>query len=231
MMPDNISSSSSSSSPQSSFSGQPRQTPQQLQRKLPSRAAHIPQAPQIDMARRKYLFPPIYPCHYMLQRAGYMGVWIGAHAAILAYFLSAHMASDWTEGLNFATQYGILVSVMGILIAMSPTFLGMLRSTPLNRVFTFEKRVHAHKFMSYVLFAWTIAHSSLHYWTGVKYADSISATHLFIFWQDRLGITGQLMWMIFLLIGLAAIPIVRRMCYELFYYVHHLYIVNIALLY
>ncbi|KAJ2614177.1 hypothetical protein H4S08_001845 [Coemansia sp. RSA 1365] len=197
----------------------------------PNHAVYMAQVPPNNMTRRKYLFPPIYPCHYMVQRAGYMGVWVGAHAAILAYFLAAHMATDWTEGLNFATQYGILVSLMGILIAMSPTFLGMLSSTPLNRIFTFEKRVHAHKFMSYVLFSWTVAHTSLNYWSSVKYADSINVTHLFIFWQDRLGVTGQLMWIFFLLIGLAALPIVRRLWYELFYYIHHLYLVNIVLLY
>ncbi|KAJ2136844.1 hypothetical protein IW136_003751 [Coemansia sp. RSA 678] len=197
----------------------------------PSRGTHALAAPRLEMPQRKYLFPPIYPCHYMLQRAGYMGVWIGANAAILAYFLVMHTGEDWTQGLNIATQYGILISVMGILLAMSPTFLGLLRATPLNRVFTFEKRVHAHKFMSYILFAWTIVHSALHYWTGVQYADSIHATHLFILWQDRLGVTGQLMWMFFLFIGLTALPFVRRMCYELFYYVHHLYLVNIALLY
>ncbi|KAJ1904792.1 hypothetical protein LPJ81_002286 [Coemansia sp. IMI 209127] len=186
---------------------------------------------QIEMPRRKYLFPPIYPCHYMIQRAGYMGGWFGLHVAILAYFMAKHGAEDWKEGLNFASQYGMLASVMGILLAMSPTFIGLLRLTPLNRIATFEKRTHAHKFMSYILFVWTTAHSSLHYWTGVEYADSIKATHLFIFWQDRLGITGQLMWMVFLAIGLAALPPVRRICYEAFYYVHHLYIVNIVLLY
>ncbi|KAJ2662430.1 hypothetical protein IWW48_001839 [Coemansia sp. RSA 1200] len=186
---------------------------------------------QIEMPKRKYLFPPIYPCHYMLQRAGYMGGWFGLHVAILAYFMAKHGGKEWEEGLNLASQYGILASVMGILLAMSPTFIGLLRSTPLNRLATFEKRIHAHKYMSYILFVWTVVHSSLHYWTGVEYADSIKATHLFIFWQDRLGVTGQLMWMLFLFIGLAALPPVRRVCYEAFYYIHHLYIVNIVLLY
>ncbi|KAJ1818405.1 hypothetical protein LPJ56_003848, partial [Coemansia sp. RSA 2599] len=164
-------------------------------------------------------------------RAGYMGIWAGTHAAILAYFLVKHAADDWTEGLNVASQYGILLSVMGILLAMSPTFIGLLRSTFLDRIFTLEKRVHAHKFMSYVLFLWTIAHSSLHYWTGVQYADSAHMTHLFVFWQDSLGITGQLMWIFFLFIGVAALPAIRRLYYEAFYYIHHLYLVNIALLY
>ncbi|KAI9505037.1 hypothetical protein BX070DRAFT_250921 [Coemansia spiralis] len=186
---------------------------------------------QLEMPQRKHLFPPVYPCHYILQRAGYMGVWLGMHIAILSYFMAKHGASDWAEGLNLASQYGILASVMGILLAMSPTFLGLLRSTPLNRIMTFEKRVHAHKYMSYILFVWTAAHSSLHYWTGVTYATSSHLTRLFVFWQDPLGITGQLMWMLFLSMGLAALPPVRRACYEAFYYVHHLYIVNIVLLY
>ncbi|KAJ2786365.1 hypothetical protein GGI15_001573 [Coemansia interrupta] len=120
---------------------------------------------------------------------------------------------------------------MGILLAMSPTFIGIFRATPLNRIFTFEKRIHAHKFMSYILFGWTITHSSLHYWTGVRYADSVNMTHLFVFWQDRLGITGQLMWIFFLFIGIAALPVVRRLYYEVFYYIHHLYLVNIVMLY
>ncbi|KAJ2161367.1 hypothetical protein GGF46_001545 [Coemansia sp. RSA 552] len=160
-----------------------------------------------------------------------MGAWIGANVSILAYFLVVHATEDWTDGLNLATQYGILISVMGILIAMSPTFIAMLRFTPLNSICTFEKRTHAHKFMSYVLFAWTIAHSALHYWTGVRYADSIRLAHLAVFWQDRLGVTGQLMWIFFMLMGLAALPVVRRLYYEAFYYIHHLYIVNIVLLY
>lgn len=185
----------------------------------------------VELPSRKYLFPPLYPCHYKIQRAGFIGIWIGMHAAILSYFVAKNVKSDWTEGLDHATQYGILTSLMGILLAMSPTFLGILRRTPLNQIVTFEKRVHAHKFMSYILFVWTITHASLHYWSGIGYADSIHASHTYVFWQDRIGITGQLMWMFFLLIGLAALPIVRRVCYEAFYYIHHLYLVNLALLY
>ncbi|KAJ2470844.1 hypothetical protein GGI02_002663, partial [Coemansia sp. RSA 2322] len=218
---------------------QRRQQPIQLVQKQPKRHHHTLQhqpsfaqeATTVELPPRKHLFPPIFPCHYKLQRAGYMGIWVGLHASILAYFLATNVHQDWTEGLNLATQYGILSSVMGILLAMSPTFLGLLRRTPLNRVFTFEKRTHAHKFMSYILFVWTIAHSSLHYWTGVGYADSIHVTRTFIFWEDRLGVTGQLMWMFFMFIGLAALPVVRRLYYEVFYYIHHLYLVNIALLY
>ncbi|KAJ1965406.1 hypothetical protein GGI12_000798 [Dipsacomyces acuminosporus] len=180
---------------------------------------------------RKSLFPPVYPCHYKVQRIGYMGLWASGHASILAYFLIKHSPHDLPEGLNLATQYGILTSLMGILLAMSPTFLGLLRRTPLNNIATFEKRIHAHKFMSYILFLWTAAHSSLHYWTGVRYADSAHLTRLFIFWGDRLGITGQLMWMFFMVLGIAALPVVRRLYYEVFYYIHHLYLVNIALLY
>ncbi|KAJ2723432.1 hypothetical protein GGI07_002634 [Coemansia sp. Benny D115] len=191
--------------------------------------AHVASLKEPPPHRR--LIPPIYPCHYKLQRAGYMCVWAGLHIALLAYYIAKHAADDWTEGLNLSSQYGILASVMGILLAMSPTFIGLLRSTPLNRFFTFEKRTHAHKFMSYILFLWTIAHSSLHYWTGVRYADSAKLTRLFVMWQDPLGITGQLMWMFFLFIGIAALPAIRRMYYEVFYYIHHLYIVNIALLY
>ncbi|KAJ2781533.1 hypothetical protein H4R18_002809 [Coemansia javaensis] len=187
--------------------------------------------PPAGMPRRKFLLPPIYPCHYMLQRAGFMGAWLGAHATVLAYFIATNAATDWTQGLNLATQYGIVLSLMGILLAMSPTFVGMLRRTPLNRLVTFEKRIHAHKFMSYVLFIWTMAHSSLHYWTGVRYADSINEPRLTVFWKDRLSVTGQLMWMLFLFIGLAALPVVRRLYYEVFYYIHHLYLVNIVLLF
>ncbi|KAJ2062908.1 hypothetical protein GGI17_002074 [Coemansia sp. S146] len=220
--------------PQHQIQHQHRRQPEALQkhqRTLQHQPSFAREATVVELPPRKYLLPPIYPCHYKLQRAGYMGIWTGLHVSILAYFLAINVRKDWTEGLNLASQYGILTSVMGILLAMSPTFLGLLRRTALNRVLTFEKRTHAHKFMSYILFVWTIAHSSLHYWTGVGYADSIHVTHTFIFWEDRLGATGQMMWMFFLFIGLAALPVVRRLYYEVFYYIHHLYLVNIALLY
>ncbi|KAJ2601219.1 hypothetical protein H4R99_003077 [Coemansia sp. RSA 1722] len=221
------------SEPRKDQQGLPQRQPQgPTQRQwLQSQASLAPEASIVDRPPRKYLLPPIYPCHYKLQRAGYMGIWTGMHAAILAYFLAKNAANDWTEGLNVASQYGILLSVMGILLAMSPTFIGLLRLTFLDRIFTFEKRVHAHKFMSYILFVWTITHSSLHYWTGVRYADSANLTRLFVFWQDSLGITGQLMWIFFLFIGVAALPAIRRLYYEAFYYIHHLYLVNIVLLY
>ncbi|KAJ2626941.1 hypothetical protein GGF44_004877, partial [Coemansia sp. RSA 1694] len=134
---------------------QHRRQPQSLQkqhkhhqRTLQHQPSFAREATAVDLPARKYLFPPIYPCHYKLQRAGYMGAWMGMHVSILAYFIATNVRKDWTEGLNLATQYGILSSVMGILLAMSPTFLGLLRQTPLNRVLTFEKRTHAHKFMS-----------------------------------------------------------------------------------
>ncbi|KAJ1953346.1 hypothetical protein EC988_003048 [Linderina pennispora] len=199
--------------------------------RLKTPTSQTPSGSDLGQTQRRHLFPPLYPCHFKMQRAGFMGAWLGAHATILIYFLVKHSPHDLPEGLNQATQYGILTSVMAILVAMSPTFIGLLRRTPLDNVFTFEKRVHAHKFISYILFLWTIAHVSLHYYTGIGYAEEIHAARWFVFWGDRLGITGQLMWMFYLFLGIAALPPVRRAYYEAFYYLHHLFFVNIVMLY
>ncbi|KAJ2814525.1 hypothetical protein GGI24_006357, partial [Coemansia furcata] len=94
----------------------PRRQPQSLQKQLRHQHTlqHQPsfarEATAVELPPRKYLLPPIYPCHYKLQRAGYMGIWTGLHVSILAYFLAKNTGKDWTQGLNLATQYGILAS-------------------------------------------------------------------------------------------------------------------------
>ncbi|ORX72163.1 hypothetical protein DL89DRAFT_291387 [Linderina pennispora] len=199
---------------------QDAQKPEESQRshyqRLKTPTSQIPSGSNVGQTQRRHLFPPLYPCHFKDAACRLHG---------------CHSPHDLPEGLNQATQYGILTSVMAILVAMSPTFIGLLRRTPLDNVFTFEKRVHAHKFISYILFLWTIAHVSLHYYTGVGYAEEIHAARWFVFWGDRLGITGQLMWMFYLFLGIAALPPVRRAYYEAFYYLHHLFFVNIVMLY
>ncbi|KAJ2012909.1 hypothetical protein IWW57_006198, partial [Coemansia sp. S610] len=76
---------------------------QKNQHSLQHQPSFAREATVVDLPPRKYLLPPIYPCHYKLQRAGYMGIWTGLHVSILAYFMATNGRLNWTQGLNLAS--------------------------------------------------------------------------------------------------------------------------------
>ncbi|KAJ2032156.1 hypothetical protein H4S03_006338, partial [Coemansia sp. S3946] len=100
---------------------------------------------------------------------------------------------------------------------MSPTFLMLLRRTFLPRFITFEKNIHAHKVASYTMLFWSIMHMGI-YW---RRYNNESKPHLS---------KGKMVPGVPLRVNLIEktsgwTEPIRQRLFEVFYFIHHLFIV------
>ncbi|KAJ2454159.1 hypothetical protein EV183_001761 [Coemansia sp. RSA 2336] len=95
----------------------------------------------------------------------------------------------------------ILFDTAAILVFMSPTAILLLRRTFIHRFITLEKNVHAHKVAAYTMVFWSAVH-----------------------------IGHVLMFSLFLMLA-TAIAHVRRRFFEVFYFMHHLFVVFVVFLF
>ena len=94
-----------------------------------------------------------------------------------------------------------------------------------------DKNLHAHKVAAYSAAFWILSHISVY-----TYSSSLSAAKAKIplgqyLVSSRLGQTGLALFILYIIIFLASVPIVRRRCYEVFYYIHQLFIPCIVLMF
>ncbi|KAJ2460641.1 NADPH oxidase 3 [Coemansia sp. RSA 2424] len=165
--------------------------------------------------------------------------WIIPHVIICAYKLAQHRGS-LSVRIDEVAMSCILLDIAAVLTFMSPAFLMLLRRTFLPRFVSLEKNVHAHTVASYTLLFWTAVHIGIHYNNYVLQArpheSSTSAPvpgvslRLKLF-GTRTGWTGHAMASALVVIMITSIKLIRRRFFEVFYYVHQLFIIHIVLLF
>ncbi|KAJ1502055.1 hypothetical protein HMI54_009379 [Coelomomyces lativittatus] len=100
-----------------------------------------------------------------------------------------------------------------------------LRLSPLEPILTLDKNIHYHRYLAYSLVFFSFIHIVAHY-INFRILETLtlrSAT--WYAWASGPGLTGQIGTIaIFLLVTAAALPI-RRTCFEIFWYAHHLFLV------
>ncbi|KAJ1679316.1 hypothetical protein EV182_002297 [Spiromyces aspiralis] len=165
-----------------------------------------------------------------LERTFFFTIWIFIQLAILfaVYFKDASSKPSLSRFAN-ATGHGIMFSTSVILVFMAPTFLSALRYTFISRFVAIDKNIHAHKVAAYTTFFWMFCHVSVYLH---KFSLGAAKAHLSLskyVTSSLLGRTGIALFVCYLLIFITSIPVIRRRCFELFYYTHHLFIVCIIL--
>ncbi|KAJ1956305.1 hypothetical protein GGI12_005339, partial [Dipsacomyces acuminosporus] len=185
---------------------------------------------------RDLLSPEFYP-EVTVRRSIFFLLWTIPHIVIIVYFVVAIQA-PLESRMNKASKASILFDMAAILVFMSPTFLSLLRHTFLPRFITFEKNIHAHKVAAYTLLFWAAVHIGIHYQRFINQAKPAVKNgrvvpgvpmHVNLF-EKMTGKTGHTMMFSFLVMAVAAIKPIRKRYFELFYYTHHLFILNIVLL-
>ncbi|KAJ2724647.1 hypothetical protein GGI07_001799 [Coemansia sp. Benny D115] len=164
---------------------------------------------------KQLLDPEFYP-EITIRRSVFFFIWTIPHIIITAY-RGADKKRDISRRMNNASMACILFDLAAILVFMSPTFLGLLRYTFLPRFITFEKNIHAHKVASYTMLFWSAIH------IGVPLLHNM--------FEIKTGWTGHILTFALFLIVVTSIKPIRKRFFEAFYYVHHLFIVYVAVMY
>ncbi|KAK5580014.1 hypothetical protein RB653_000026 [Dictyostelium firmibasis] len=133
-----------------------------------------------------------------------------------------------------------------ILLPVLRNFLSWLRGTIVNNYIPIDKHLNFHKLCAFMLFCCTIIHCVGHYISFKKInndvakinnpnEESIAGNYLnidigvfpdekYLFFKSVPGITGHIMVLIFILMFTSSMWRIRRPMFEIFWYVHHLFI-------
>ncbi|KAI9504567.1 ferric reductase NAD binding domain-containing protein, partial [Coemansia spiralis] len=120
----------------------------------------------------------------------------------------------------------LMFSFSVIFIFMSPALLELLRRTFISRYVSIEKNVHAHKVAAYTALFWMIAHVISYYYL---FHLTAAKSHGKITFKDKLfgstlGKTGHALIFLFFVMFVSCIPYIRRRFFEVFYWMHHLFV-------
>ncbi|KAJ2690380.1 hypothetical protein IWW39_000779 [Coemansia spiralis] len=171
-----------------------------------------------------------------IRRVFFITLWIGIQGAVLGYKI-ADGTSTGGPGAEAGFAKGIEVLLMAsfasIFLFMSPTLMLLLRETFLPRYIAIEKNIHAHKIASYTTALWSVAHVVYYYskFYRLQISTNGKVTLVSMMFEKVVGQTGHGMLAVFIIMMATSIPAIRHKFFELFYLVHHLYLVVIILIF
>jgi NADPH oxidase len=131
--------------------------------------------------------------------------------------------SVWTSrGAGIVLAYDATI----LLLPMCRNFVRILRGTRLNKVIPFDEAIFFHKQAAFSMLFYTILHGNAHYinFFNAQMLLKFAPTH-YIHYVHAGGITGHVMVMAMFWMYTSAHISIRRQSFELFWYVHHLFIV------
>ncbi|KAJ2032275.1 hypothetical protein IW146_007436 [Coemansia sp. RSA 922] len=170
------------------------------------------------------------------RRVFFITLWIGIQGAIMGYFVadgSSTGGAGIEAGFSKSVAMLLMLSFSCIFLFMSPTLMLLLRETFLPRYIAIEKNIHAHKVASYTTALWSVVHVAYYYskFYRLQISTKGKVTLVSIMFEKAVGITGHGMLAVFIIMMGTSVPAVRRKLFELFYLVHHLYVVVIVLIF
>ncbi|KAJ2775652.1 hypothetical protein IWQ57_000281 [Coemansia nantahalensis] len=169
-----------------------------------------------------------------VRRAVFFGLWCAIQIIVFVYWwVSWAQRRGSLRGFSVATMHNLSLSVSAIFLFMSPTLLELLRRTFISRHIVLEKNVHAHKVAAYTAAVWMVAHIITYY---VRYHDKAVNSHGKVTFSHQLfgtmvGKTGHALLFLFFALYATSIPVIRRRFHELFYWMHHLFVPCVVLIF
>ncbi|KAJ1987400.1 hypothetical protein GGI25_000774 [Coemansia spiralis] len=167
------------------------------------------------------------PPEITLRRVLFISLWVAAQTVILVYkWVTGAKQGTTVSGFAKASTTCLMFSFSVIFIFMSPALLELLRRTFISRYVSIEKNVHAHKVAAYTALFWMIAHVISYYYL---FHLTAAKSHGKITFKDKLfgstlGKTGHALIFLFFVMFVSCIPYIRRRFFEVFYWMHHLFV-------
>ncbi|KAJ1718472.1 hypothetical protein LPJ61_006615, partial [Coemansia biformis] len=169
-----------------------------------------------------------------VRRTVFFGLWFAIQIIVMSTrWATVAQKTDALAGFAAATGTCFNVSVSAIFLFMSPTLLELLRRTLIARYVVLEKNIHAHKIAAYTVAFWMVAHVVSYYClfhkSAAKSQGKVTFSHLLF--GTQVGRTGHAMFFMFIAIFVTSVPVVRRRLYEVFYWMHHLFVPCLVLVF
>jgi NADPH oxidase len=123
----------------------------------------------------------------------------------------------------------LMLQAMLIFLPVCRNILALLRQVKwMRKVITFDKNIHFHKVIAWTMLIFTAVHSFAHlvnfYWVERLKMTILKKNNsaLFLLWNHPAGYTGVILLSIMFLMYTSSLHPIRRQCFELFWYIHHL---------
>ncbi|KAJ2558318.1 hypothetical protein EV175_000846 [Coemansia sp. RSA 1933] len=174
------------------------------------------------------------PPDITLRRVLFIGLWIAIQIVILVYkWVTVEKTSTTLSGFAAATTSCLMWSISSIFLFMSPTLLELLRRTVISRYVSIEKNMHAHKVAAYTALFWVVCHVITYYYNfhlaAAKSKGKVSFKDKLF--GSTLGKTGHALIFLHFFLFVTCVPYVRRRFHEVFYWMHHLFVPILVLIF
>ncbi|KAJ2775654.1 hypothetical protein IWQ57_000283 [Coemansia nantahalensis] len=169
-----------------------------------------------------------------VRRAVFFGLWCAIQIIVLVYkWVTEAEKKGALKGVALASASLVNLCISAIFLFMSPTLLELLRRTFISQHIVLEKNVHAHKVAAYSAAVWMAVHVVAYY---VMYHDKAAGSQGKITFSHQLfgtmvGKTGHALLFVCFALYATSIPVVRRRFHEVFYWMHHLFIPCVVLIF
>ncbi|KAJ2722551.1 hypothetical protein GGI07_003258 [Coemansia sp. Benny D115] len=168
----------------------------------------------------------------------YLGFWIVLQA--LLYSLAAVNYSYYPLWQNMHTLLGgsfigarsaalvLHVDTALVLLPICRTVISWIRTTPLNRVIPFDHALLFHKLIGYSILLFTLVHAGSHYRNYWVVSTVTGTPYWKVLFTTGHSITGHIMMFCMIIMGVTGYSKIRRKHFNLFWNLHHLYVVYFA---
>ncbi|WVW83996.1 hypothetical protein I302_106021 [Kwoniella bestiolae CBS 10118] len=159
-------------------------------------------------------------------------LWYGSHLAIFAYGWHSQQNNAKLAALNglrfsvwISRGAGLVLAFDGglILVPMLRNILKLIRPR-LMWLFPADENIWFHRQVAYQMVFWTMVHTTAHYvnFINVERTQVRKQTAWEIHYAQPGGLTGHVMLLIMFLMYTTAHKSIRKQCFEVFWYTHHL---------
>jgi NADPH oxidase len=175
------------------------------------------------------------PVSYYFDKIFWGAIWIAANIAVFAWaFYEEKHRKDNQKNKDVMGIYLLIarsaarclnLQLALILIPICKNFLSFLKRVPyLHKLIPLDKNIKFHRYIAVFLFVFTLIHTIAHWFNAFKLEKKQNSKYdaTQIAWISWAGATGQIMVFIMILMYTAAMTPLKKQCYELFWYTHHL---------
>ncbi|KAJ2810487.1 hypothetical protein H4S07_002644 [Coemansia furcata] len=168
----------------------------------------------------------------------YFGFWIIIQALLFSLaivnYLYYPMWQDMKDllGMSFITArssaLALHVDTALVLFPICRTVISWIRTTPLNRIIPFDHALLFHMVIGYSIVFFTLVHAASHYHNYYKVSQATGVAYWRLLFTTGHSITGHIMMLCMIVMGITGAEKVRRKHFNLFWNLHHLFVVYFA---
>ncbi|KAJ2740091.1 hypothetical protein GGI20_005989 [Coemansia sp. BCRC 34301] len=115
-----------------------------------------------------------------------------------------------------------------VLFPICRTVISWIRTTPLNRIIPFDHATLFHMVIGYSIVFFTLVHAGSHYYNYYRVSQKTGVAYWRLLFTTGHSITGHIMTLCMLIMGITGVSKFRRKHFNVFWNLHHLFVVYFA---